>query len=80
MILKCDLDMVMIYLCAENEAMVNVSNIIAQTDRHTERHTHIDIQTCLKLLPVADVRGHKGHPSGPKFLYFHAVFGKKLVK
>ena len=29
-----------------------------------------------RYLPVADLRGARGTPRGPKFFQFHAVFGK----
>ena len=55
LVLKLDLDMVMMCLHTENEVPIySGSKVIASTDRHTDRRT--DKQTRMKLLPIR-IRG-----------------------
>ena len=60
LILKLDLDMVELYLYTKNEvSMSRDSNIIAWTDKNTERQTHTDRQTWPKNYLSAYAFGNK---------------------
>ena len=59
LVLKCDLDIIKMYVCTKNEVpTLTVQKLSSeQTHRQTDRQT--DRQTRLKLLPTAYVDGNK---------------------